>query len=111
MHIQWHVLFVCILAREGSRLSACHDLMQGFFKGFYQLASPLTNLNKKEDLCWSEEAQRFFKKMKEVMSSCPVLARPDFTQPFVLECDASGEGMRDILMQKKHPIAFESIKL
>jgi hypothetical protein len=49
--------------------------------------------------------------MKQVMSSCPVLALPDFTQPFVLECDASGICIGSVLMQKGHPIAFESRKL
>ena len=49
--------------------------------------------------------------MKTITSSCPVLALPDFSQPFIVECDASGEGLGAVLMQNHHPIAFESRKL
>lgn len=45
------------------------------------------------------------------MSSCPILAIPDFTLPFELECDVFEEGIDVALMQHKHPIAFESRKL
>ena len=56
-------------------------------------------------------AQQTFEKMKTIMSSCPVLALPDFSQSFIVECDASGEALRAVLMQNHHPIAFESRKL
>jgi hypothetical protein len=82
-----------------------------FVKGFSQLGAPLTDLTKKGAFHWTEESQQTFDKMKEVMSTCPVLALPDFSQPFVLECDASGVGIGAVLMQGGHPIVFESRKL
>lgn len=71
----------------------------------------MTDLTKKGAFRWTKEAQQVFEKLKEVMSSCPVLALPDFDQPFVLECDASGDGIGAVLMQNKHPIVYESRKL
>ena len=84
---------------------------RNFVKSFSQLAAPLTDLTRKGAFSWSETAQRAFDRLKEVMSSCLVLALPDFTQPFVLECDALGEGIDAVLMQGGHPIALESRKL
>jgi hypothetical protein len=80
-------------------------------KGFSQLGAPLTDLTKKGAFRWTEEAQATFDRMKKVMSTFPVLALPNFSQPFVLECDASREGIGAVLMQNHHPIAFESRKL
>ena len=45
------------------------------------------------------------------MSSCPILALPNFSKPFVVECDASGEGIGDVLKQGQNHIAFERRKL
>jgi hypothetical protein len=82
-----------------------------FVKGFSQLCAPLTDLTKKGAFEWDEEAQITMDKMKKVMSTCPVLALPDFSLPFTLECEASGEGIGAVLMQKRHPLAYESQKL
>ena len=40
-----------------------------------------------------------------------VLALLDLTKPFELHYDVSGDGIGVVLMQKKHPIIFESRKL
>ena len=49
--------------------------------------------------------------MKEIKSIFPVLSLPDFSKPFVLECDASSVGIGAIIMQDRNPISFESRKL
>ena len=77
-----------------------------FSKGFSQLATPLTDLTKKGAFIWTKEAQKIFDKLKKVISSCPMLAIPDFSLPFVVECDAFGEGIGAVLTQRGHPIAF-----
>jgi len=40
-----------------------------------------------------------------------MLALPDFTQPFMLKCNALRIGIGAILMQGHHPTTFESLKV
>lgn len=46
--------------------------------------------------------------MKEAVTHVPVLALPNFSRPFVIECDASGGSIGAVLMQDKQPVAFLS---
>ena len=82
-----------------------------FVKVFSQFTMELTDITKKGDFVWIEEAQETFDKIKYVMISCLVLAFPDFPKPFALECYALGIGIGVLLMQSGHPITFESRKL
>jgi hypothetical protein len=82
-----------------------------FVWGFSQLGAPLTDLTKHGAFIWTKKSQEAFDHMKEIMGTCPLLALPDFTLSFVLECDASSEGIGEVLMQGGHPIVFERRKL
>lgn len=46
--------------------------------------------------------------LKDAVSCPPVLALPDFTKPFTVECDASSLGLGVVLMQNYRPIAYHN---
>ena len=49
-----------------------------------------------------------FKKLKEALTNPPILCLPDFSQRFVIECDASGIGIGVILSLQNWPVAYFS---
>jgi hypothetical protein len=63
---------------------------------------------KKDSFKWTEHQSVAFEQLKTSLSTAPVMALPDFTLPFTLETDASGTGLRAILMQMGRPIAYFS---
>lgn len=50
---------------------------------------------------WTNEHQEVLNQLIDCLSSPPVLGYPDFTQPYVLHCDASQEGLGAVLYQRQ----------
>ncbi|GFT30727.1 retrovirus-related Pol polyprotein from transposon 17.6 [Trichonephila clavipes] len=83
------------------------------------IAAPLTDLlkgrNRKSTVDWNTSCQNAFEQLKTRLSKNPVLYSPDFTKPFIIQCDASNLGIGVVLSQicenEEHPIMFLSKKL
>lgn len=77
------------------------------------LSEPLNALlKKKRKWGWGDAQEKAFQALKEKLTSAPLLARPQFDYPFVLQTDASSTGVGAVLGQvidsKEQVIAYAS---
>ena len=87
-----------------------------FISNFAGLAIPLYKLLKKGvEYIWTRECDTSFEGLKKALVDAPCLYAPDFDREFILQTDASGEGISGVLVQdfggEEHPVAFVSRQL
>ncbi|XP_042229996.1 uncharacterized protein LOC121871652, partial [Homarus americanus] len=96
--------------------------MISFYKAFIPQASeytgPLSDLLRKghrEPLVWNDDLLARFNRLKNSLSTQPILKLPDQHLTFVLRTDASSHGLGAVLLQYvracPHPVAYASRKL
>lgn len=85
---------------------------------FSEKASPLTDALKKTEptkIKWDDRKIHAFEALKLALATQPVLVSPDYTRPFLVQCDASEKGLGVVLSQEnegeEHPVLFASRKL
>jgi hypothetical protein len=78
-------------------------------KDFSTIAAPMNDLTKKGvPFEWGVAQQDAFDCLKNLLTSAPLLALPNFAKQFEIECDASDIGIGGVLMQEGRPIAYFS---
>jgi len=83
-----------------------------FIEGFSRIAAPLTQLTRKDQpFAWTDKCEESFLKLKQKLTSAPVLVIPDTGKPFEVYCDASHQGLGCVLMQERRVVAYASRQL
>ena len=83
-----------------------------FVEGFSTIAAPLTRLTRVDvPFVWSEECEASFLRLKELLTTAPILTLPVEGEGFTVYCDASGVGLGCVLMQQGRVIAYASRQL
>jgi len=79
---------------------------------FITIAAPLNELVKKVVVYkWGKDQEKAYETLKQKLINPPLLALPNLSKTFEIECDASNVGIGVVLLQEGHPIAYFSEKL
>jgi hypothetical protein len=83
-----------------------------FIEGFSKIVKPLTSLlEKRKEFKWDEACQKCFDKLKEMLTTAPILIMTNIHKGFDVYCDASHLGLGWVLMQEGKVIAYASRQL
>jgi uncharacterized protein (DUF427 family) len=83
-----------------------------FILDFSKIVKPITWLLKNDTkFDWSSKCNEAFEELKVLLTTAPVLAQPDIEKSFDVYCDASGSGLRCVLMQEGRVVAYASRQL
>lgn len=85
------------------RLLGLAGFYQKFIRNYSEIVTPISNLLKKDrkKFLWTKEAEEALEKLKAVLVSSPVLANPNFGQPFIIETDSSDSAIGAVLVQNQ----------
>jgi hypothetical protein len=73
-----------------------------FVEGFSNIANPITELQKKnKKFVWTEKCAEAFRRLKELLTTAPILKVLDMDANFLVCIDASKEGLGGVLMQDR----------
>ena len=87
-------------------------LLQKIYNGLFQDSQCSHGAFEKERKWeWDSECQVAFQKLKDAITSEPVLRLLDLELPFEVHTDVSNRALGGVLVQEGHPVAFESRKL
>jgi hypothetical protein len=78
-----------------------------FILNFSKITKSVTELLKKENkYVWSDACDEAFKHLKKLLTTSPVLTRPNTTKPFDVYCDASSTSLGGVLIQEGRVISY-----
>src|SRR3954464_10723247 len=91
--------------KDIQRLTGCVAVVSRFISGLGEKALPLYKLLKKADkFMWTDEADAALKRLKEILSSAPILAATEPMEPMLIYMLATNRVINIvILVQRKEP--------
>jgi len=78
-----------------------------FIGHFSHIAAPLYALTGNVDFLWTEKCERAFQDLKNLVSTAPILRRPNWDLPFQISSDASDIAIGVVLGKEEDKKPYE----